>query len=127
MKKANGWRVEPAPTCAWRRISVSPTTEISAGFLERELPDVAQAGNGEAQRLRHDDPAEHQPARHADRARGLELAAGDRLIRAAEDLALIGAGDDADGDRAGGERIDADEPGRPARCASAVSAALPPK
>ena len=79
MKNSNGWRVEPAPTCAWRRISVRPTTEISADSLSASCQTLPKPGNGEPQRLRDDDPAEEQRPAHADRARGLELAAGDRV------------------------------------------------
>src|SRR5882757_5246315 len=78
-------------------------------FLEDELPDIAHAGQGEAHDLRHDDAAEHEQRPHADRFRRLDLAAGDGEIGAAEDLRLIGAGDDADGERAGEEGVDADE------------------
>jgi hypothetical protein len=78
-------------------------------FLEDELPDIAHAGQGEAQDLRHDDAAEQEERPHANRSRRLELAARDREIGAAEDLGLVGAGDDADGERAGQEGVDADE------------------
>ena len=44
MKNANGWRVEPAPTCAWRRISVSPTTEISADSLSASCQTLPSPG-----------------------------------------------------------------------------------
>jgi hypothetical protein len=61
MKKANGLRVDPAPTVACsQEPSVRPTTEINADFLERELPDIAQPRDREAQRLGRDDPAKEQ-------------------------------------------------------------------
>jgi len=42
--KAKGCRVEPAPTCAWRRISVSPTTEISADSLSASCQTLPSPG-----------------------------------------------------------------------------------
>ena len=89
--------------------SVRPVTEISDEFLQRHLPQVAEAGQGEAQHLRRDDAAEHQPAVHADADRSLELAFGDGEIGGAEHFRLIGAGDDADRERAGQEGRHADE------------------
>src|SRR5208283_2989490 len=50
-----------------------------------------------------------QCAIHADADRGLELAARNGEIAGAEHLRLIGAGDDADGERAGGEGRHPDE------------------
>jgi len=41
---ANGCRVEPAPTCAWRRISVSPTTEISADSFNASCQTLPSPG-----------------------------------------------------------------------------------
>ena len=79
------------------------------GVLQRHLPQVAEAGQSEAQHLRRDDAAEHQQPVHADADRRLELAPGDREIGGAEHFRLIGAGDDADRERAGEERRHADE------------------
>src|SRR5258708_31362037 len=78
-------------------------------FLEDELPDIAHAGQGEAQHLRRDDAAEHEEGPHADGLGGFDLAARYGEKGAAKDLGLVGAGDDADGERAGEEGVDADE------------------
>ena len=83
-------------------------------FLQRELPDVAEAGDRVAQHLRRDDAAEHQHGVHADGVRGLELAARERRVGAAEDLGLVGRRDDADGERADREGRHADEAARAA-------------
>ncbi len=79
------------------------------GILQAQLPDVADAGQREAQHLRDQDAARGGQARHADRARGLELAARDGQHRGAIDLGLVGAGDHADRQRADRERRHADE------------------
>src|SRR5260370_20493224 len=78
-------------------------------FLEDELPDIAHAGQGEAQHLRRDDAAEHEEGPHADGLRGFDLAARYGEKGAAKDLGLVGAGDDADRERAGEEGVDAEE------------------
>jgi hypothetical protein len=52
-------------------------------FLQHLLPYVAHAGEGEAQRARGDDPAQHQQAGHAYGTCGFDLAAGDGEVGAA--------------------------------------------
>ena len=89
--------------------SVRPVTEISDESFERHLPEIAESRQGEAQDLRSDDAASHQRPIHADADRGLELAARNGEIGGAEHFRLIGARDDADGERARGKGRHADE------------------
>lgn len=75
------------------------------GFLEGRLPDISERGQGEAQRLGSDDPAQQQEFRHAARGARLDLAPVEAKIGGAVGLRLVGAGDDA-------HREDADDEGR---------------
>ena len=88
--------------------SVRPVTEISEESLSATCQRLPSPGNANAD-LRRDDAAEQQRPIHADADRNLELAARDGAIGGPEHLRLIGARDDADGKRAGGEGRHADE------------------
>jgi hypothetical protein len=77
--------------------------------LERHLPEIAEARQREAQDLGQDDPPRKKRPIHADADRRLEFASRDRKIGGAEHFRLIGARDDANGERAGREGRHPDE------------------
>ena len=71
-----------------------------AGVLDDGDELVHQRGQHPADALRHDDEAHGLAVAHAQRAAGLELAPVDALDAGAEDLADVGAGDQAEGEDA---------------------------
>ena len=94
MKKANGWRVDPAPTVACRRISVRPTTEISADSLSASCQTLPSPGmakrNAWGTMIRRKSSRRGMPTERAASSSPRAIAS----IRAAKDLALIRARDD---------------------------------
>ena len=89
--------------------SVRPVTEISDKSLSATCQRLPRPGSAKRRTCGSDDAPRHERSIHADADRGLELASRDREIGGAVHLRLIGAGDDADSERAGREGWHADE------------------
>ena len=69
------------------------------GFLQHLLPDIAHAGQREAQGARGDDPPQHRAAGPCRRHAQPRFRRWDRQIGTPQDFGLVGTRDDADGQR----------------------------
>ena len=89
--------------------SVKPVTEISDESLSATCQRLPSPGRAKRRTCGHDDAAKQQRPIHADADRGLELAARNGEIGGAKHFRLIGARDDADGERPSRKGRHADE------------------
>lgn len=76
------------------------------GVLHQDHEQVAQAGQGNAPHLRHDQPGEDPPLRQAQGDAGLAMALGNRQDRAAKHFRGVGAKAQAQGNDPGGEGVE---------------------